>query len=77
MKITDIRRKYLKEVKKGIFIPPKAPLVFNEEYVTWLETEVLKLNLACVIVSVCDCTHTQACSVCGESKGIDMRFLDD
>ena len=30
-----------------------------------------------VIVSVCDCTHTQACSVCGESKGIDMRFLDD
>jgi len=30
-----------------------------------------------VIVSVCDCTHTQACSVCGESKGIDIRFLDD
>lgn len=35
------------------------------------------LNLDDVIVSVCDCTHTQACSVCGESKGIDMRFLDD
>ena len=35
------------------------------------------LNIDDVIVSVCDCTHTQACSICGESKGIDMRFLDD
>jgi hypothetical protein len=48
MKYIDIRRKYLKEVEKGIFIPPKTPLVFNEEYVMWLERKVLKLNLACV-----------------------------
>jgi hypothetical protein len=25
-------------------------------------------------VMVCDCTHTQACKICGEKKGLDGDF---
>ena len=26
--------------------------------------------------SVCDCTHTQACKICGSEKGLDGDFWD-
>lgn len=34
------------------------------------------LGIADVSVSVCDCTHTQACKICGIEKGLDGDFWD-
>ena len=38
--------------------------------------ELKKLRVGDVSVSVCDCTHTQACKICGSEKGLDGDFWD-
>ncbi len=43
-------------------------------YITELEKVVLPQ--ADVIKSVCDCTHTQACKICAESKDIDWSIIE-
>lgn len=40
------------------------------------ESELKKLRVTDVSVSVCDCTHTQACNICGSEKGLDGDFWD-
>lgn len=38
--------------------------------------ELKNLRLVDVSGSVCDCTHTQACKICGSEKGLDGDFWD-
>ena len=52
------------------------PEIMKEYAKLYHESELKKLRVADVSVSVCDCTHTQACKICGSKKGLDGDFWD-
>lgn len=68
-KVKDMPRNYIKDIME------KAP---NKRGKT--ESLIYKeINYALTLApgSECDCTHTQACKLCANSKGIDWSIIEE
>ena len=57
----------------GVGYTAEVMLQYAKEY---HESELKKLRVTDVSGAVCDCTHTQACKICGSKKGLDGDFWD-
>jgi hypothetical protein len=57
----------------GVGYTAEVMLQYAKEY---HESELKKMRVTDVSVSVCDCTHQQSCKICGSKKGLDGDFWD-